>query len=158
MRIVQRSAAILGMTVDAEGALELGRRSRGTPRIANRLLRRVRDFAEVGKHQSVTAEVADEALNLLNVDRFGLDDMDRRIMLAIIDKFQGGPIGLETLATVVCEEKNTLEDVYEPFLIQSGFLTRTPRGRMATMNAYEHFGRSLPGGKKRQATLFDGGD
>ncbi len=158
VRIVQRSAAILGMTVDAEGALELGRRSRGTPRIANRLLRRVRDFAEVGKHQSVTAEVADEALNLLNVDRFGLDDMDRRIMLAIIDKFQGGPIGLETLATVVCEEKNTLEDVYEPFLIQSGFLTRTPRGRMATMNAYEHFGRSLPGGKKRQATLFDGGD
>ncbi len=158
VRIVQRSAAILGMAVDAEGALELGRRSRGTPRIANRLLRRVRDFAEVGKHQSVTAEVADEALNLLNVDRFGLDDMDRRIMLAIIDKFQGGPIGLETLATVVCEEKNTLEDVYEPFLIQSGFLTRTPRGRMATMNAYEHFGRSLPRGGTRQATLFDGGD
>ncbi|MBU0961179.1 MAG: Holliday junction branch migration DNA helicase RuvB, partial [Proteobacteria bacterium] len=158
VRIVQRSAVILGMNVDAGGALELGRRSRGTPRIANRLLRRVRDFAEVGRHQSVTAEVADEALNLLNVDRFGLDDMDRRIMLAIIDKFQGGPIGLETLATVVCEEKNTLEDVYEPFLIQSGFLTRTPRGRMATMNAYEHFGRSLPRGAMRQPTLFDGGD
>lgn len=158
VRIVQRSAAILGMNVDEGGALELGRRSRGTPRIANRLLRRVRDFAEVGRHQSVTAEVADEALNLLNVDRFGLDDMDRRIMLAIIDKFQGGPIGLETLATVVCEEKNTLEDVYEPFLIQSGFLTRTPRGRMATMNAYEHFGRSLPRGVARQPTLFDGGD
>lgn len=155
VRIVQRSAAILGMSVDEGGALELGRRSRGTPRIANRLLRRVRDFAEVGKHQSVTSEVADEALNLLNVDRFGLDDMDRRIMLAIIDKFQGGPIGLETLATVVCEEKNTLEDVYEPFLIQSGFLTRTPRGRMATMNAYKHFGRSLPHGRKRQPTLFD---
>ncbi len=157
VRIVQRSASILGMNVDSDGALELGRRSRGTPRIANRLLRRVRDFAEVGRHPAVTAEVADEALNLLNVDRFGLDDMDRRIMLAIIDKFQGGPIGLETLATVVCEEKNTLEDVYEPFLIQSGFLTRTPRGRMATMNAYEHFGRSLPRGK-RQATLFDTGD
>ncbi|MBU0944341.1 MAG: Holliday junction branch migration DNA helicase RuvB [Proteobacteria bacterium] len=155
VRIVQRSAIILGMAVDEGGALELGRRSRGTPRIANRLLRRVRDFAEVGKHQAITAEVADEALNLLNVDRFGLDDMDRRIMLAIIDKFQGGPIGLETLATVVCEEKNTLEDVYEPFLIQSGFLTRTPRGRMATMNAYKHFGRSLPQGGKRQPTLFD---
>lgn len=155
VRIIQRSAAILGMRVDPEGALELGRRSRGTPRIANRLLRRVRDFAEVGKHPSVTAKVADEALDLLNVDRFGLDDMDRRIMLSIIDKFQGGPIGLETLATVVCEEKNTLEDVYEPFLIQSGFLTRTPRGRMATMNAYEHFGRPLPGSMKRQPTLFD---
>ncbi len=158
VRIIQRSAAILGMRVDPEGALELGRRSRGTPRIANRLLRRVRDFAEVGKHPSVTAKVADEALDLLNVDRFGLDDMDRRIMLSIIDKFQGGPIGLETLATVVCEEKNTLEDVYEPFLIQSGFLTRTPRGRMATMNAYEHFGRPLPGKMKRQPTLFDQGD
>ena len=158
VRIIQRSAAILGMRVDPEGALELGRRSRGTPRIANRLLRRVRDFAEVGKHPSVTAKVADEALDLLNVDRFGLDDMDRRIMLSIIDKFQGGPIGLETLATVVCEEKNTLEDVYEPFLIQSGFLTRTPRGRMATMNAYEHFGRPLPGRMKRQPTLFDQGD
>lgn len=155
VRIVQRSAAILGMSVDAEGALELGRRSRGTPRIANRLLRRVRDFAEVGKHPVVNAEVADEALNLLNVDRFGLDDMDRRIMLSIIDKFQGGPIGLETLATVVCEEKNTLEDVYEPFLIQSGFLTRTPRGRMATMNAYEHFERPLPGSRKKHPGLFD---
>lgn len=158
VRIILRSASILGMRVDADGALELGRRSRGTPRIANRLLRRVRDFAEVGKHPSVTARVADEALDLLNVDRFGLDDMDRRIMLSIIDKFQGGPIGLETLATVVCEEKNTLEDVYEPFLIQSGFLTRTPRGRMATMNAYEHFGRPLPGHMKQQPTLFDTGD
>lgn len=155
VRIVQRSAAILGMQVDAEGALELGRRSRGTPRIANRLLRRVRDFAEVGQHPCVNAKVADEALNLLNVDRFGLDDMDRRIMLSIIDKFQGGPIGLETLATVVCEEKNTLEDVYEPFLIQSGFLTRTPRGRMATMNAYEHFKRPLPGSRKQYPGLFD---
>ncbi len=156
--IIQRSASILGMQVDARGALELGRRSRGTPRIANRLLRRVRDFAQVGNHPTVTAKVADEALELLNVDRFGLDDMDRRIMLSIIDKFQGGPIGLETLATVVCEEKNTLEDVYEPFLIQSGFLTRTPRGRMATMNAYEHFGRPLPNSMKRQPTLFDTGD
>jgi Holliday junction DNA helicase RuvB len=155
VRIILRSAAILGVSINAEGALELGRRSRGTPRIANRLLRRVRDFAEVGQHPVVNAKVADAALNLLKVDRFGLDDMDRRIMLSIIDKFQGGPIGLETLATVVCEEKNTLEDVYEPFLIQSGFLTRTPRGRMATMNAYEHFKRPLPGSRKKYPGLFD---
>ncbi|SHO44452.1 Holliday junction branch migration DNA helicase RuvB [Desulfopila aestuarii] len=152
--IVQRSAAILGMTIDPLGALELGRRSRGTPRIANRLLRRVRDFAEVGNHPVVTVEVADAALNMLGVDRFGLDEMDRRIMLTIIDKFQGGPIGLETLATVVCEEKNTLEDVYEPFLIQSGFLKRTPRGRMATVVAYEHFGRKFPRSGTIQPSLF----
>jgi len=152
--IVRRSAAILGMEIDASGALELGRRSRGTPRIANRLLRRVRDFAEVGNHRVVTAEVADAALNLLGVDRFGLDEMDRRIMLTIIDKFQGGPIGLETLATVVCEEKNTLEDVYEPFLIQSGFVKRTPRGRVATVSAYEHFGRRLPRSGSIQPNLF----
>ena len=152
--IVQRSAAILGMTIDPLGALELGRRSRGTPRIANRLLRRVRDFAEVGNHPVVTVEVADAALNMLGVDRFGLDEMDRRIMLTIIDKFQGGPIGLETLATVVCEEKNTLEDVYEPFLIQSGFLKRTPRGRMATVVAYEHFGRKVPRSGTIQPSLF----
>ena len=143
------------MKIDESGALELGRRSRGTPRIANRLLRRVRDYAEVGDHAIVNKEVADEALNLLNVDRFGLDEMDRRIMLTIIDKFQGGPIGLETLATVVCEEKNTLEDVYEPFLIQSGFLTRTPRGRVATVNAYEHFDRKITGVHKVQPSLFD---
>jgi Holliday junction DNA helicase RuvB len=153
--IVERSAKILGMKIDESGALELGRRSRGTPRIANRLLRRVRDFAEVGDHEIVNKQVADDALNLLNVDRFGLDEMDRRIMLTIIDKFQGGPIGLETLATVVCEEKNTLEDVYEPFLIQSGFLTRTPRGRVATANAFEHFGRKMSISRMAQPTLFD---
>ncbi|MFV0435928.1 MAG: Holliday junction branch migration DNA helicase RuvB [Desulfopila sp.] len=141
--IIQRSAAILGMRIDDSGALELGRRSRGTPRIANRLLRRVRDFAEVGHHRVVTTSVADEALTMLGVDRFGLDEMDRRIMLTIIDKFEGGPIGLETLATVVCEEKTTLEDVYEPFLIQSGFLKRTPRGRVATRMAYQHFDRKV---------------
>jgi Holliday junction DNA helicase RuvB len=152
--IVLRSAALLGMHVDASGALELGRRSRGTPRIANRLLRRVRDYAEVGGHRVVDAGVADEALNLLGVDRFGLDDMDRRILLTIIDKFHGGPIGLETLATVVCEEKNTLEDVYEPFLIQSGFLKRTPRGRMATQSAYEHFQRRSPARLKNHPSLF----
>ncbi len=153
--IVQRSAKILGMTIDRSGALELGRRSRGTPRIANRLLRRVRDFAEVGGHAVVDSAVANEALNLLGVDQFGLDDMDRRIMLTIIDKFEGGPIGLETLATVVCEEKNTLEDVYEPFLIQSGFLKRTPRGRMATARAYEHFKRKVPRQMAIQQSLFE---
>jgi Holliday junction DNA helicase RuvB len=153
--IVQRSARILGMTIDQTGALELGKRSRGTPRIANRLLRRVRDFAEVGRHAVVDSVVANAALNLLGVDQFGLDDMDRRIMLTIIDKFEGGPIGLETLATVVCEEKNTLEDVYEPFLIQSGFLKRTPRGRMATARAYEHFKRKIPRQMAIQQSLFD---
>ncbi len=152
--IVQRSALILGMKVDLSGALELGRRSRGTPRIANRLLRRVRDFAEVGKHTVVDSKVANDALDLLGVDQFGLDDMDRRIMLSIIDKFQGGPIGLDTLATVVCEEKTTLEDVYEPFLMQSGFLKRTPRGRVATVAAYEHFKRKMPKQNTIQPSLF----
>jgi Holliday junction DNA helicase RuvB len=153
--IVQRSARILGMEIDSSGALELGKRSRGTPRIANRLLRRVRDFAEVGGHAVVDSVVANGALNLLGVDQFGLDDMDRRIMLTIIDKFEGGPIGLETLATVVCEEKNTLEDVYEPFLIQSGFLNRTPRGRVATTRAYEHFKRKIPRQIAIQQSLFE---
>lgn len=153
--IVQRSAALLEMRIDDEGALELGRRSRGTPRIANRLLRRVRDYAQVGNHDVVTRDVADKALTMLGVDPFGLDEMDRRIMLTIIDKFGGGPIGLETLATVVCEEKNTLEDVYEPFLIQSGFLNRTPRGRVATATAYEHFERKKRRTYGGQASLFD---
>ena len=153
--IVKRSARLFGIGIDDKGALELGRRSRGTPRIANRLLRRVRDFSEVGGHAVISREVADKALDMLAVDRFGLDEMDRRILLTLIDKFQGGPIGLDTLATAVCEEKNTLEDVYEPFLIQSGFLMRTPRGRMATVTAYEHFGRSLPRDHSPQPTLFE---
>ncbi|PID77023.1 MAG: Holliday junction branch migration DNA helicase RuvB [Deltaproteobacteria bacterium] len=153
--IVKRSAAILGMNIDDQGALELGRRSRGTPRIANRLLRRVRDFAEVGKHKIVDRQVADDALNMLGVDKYGLEEMDRRIMLTIIDRFQGGPIGLETLATVVCEEKTTLEDVYEPFLIQSGFLARTPRGRIATLTAYQHFSRKAHSRFQQQPNLFD---
>ena len=127
VKIIKRSAKIMGLKIDADGARELGKRSRGTPRIANRLLRRVRDFAEVGGHSVISAEVIDYALEMLAVDKLGLDDMDRRILLTIIDKFDGGPIGLETLATAVSEEKNTLEDVYEPFLIQSGFLIRTPR-------------------------------
>ena len=141
--IVKRSASLLGVPMDEGGALEIGRRSRGTPRIANRLLKRLRDFAEVKAQGSITAKVADEALNMLGVDQEGLDEMDRRILLTIIDKFQGGPIGLETLATMACEEKTTLEDVYEPFLIQMGLLMRTPRGRMATQAAYEHFGRTF---------------
>jgi Holliday junction DNA helicase RuvB len=153
--IVQRSGRILGMQIDESGALELGRRSRGTPRIANRLLRRVRDFAEVAGNKIINKKVADDALIMLGVDQFGLDDMDRRIMLTIIDKFEGGPIGLETLATVVCEEKNTLEDVYEPFLIQSGFIKRTPRGRVATAVAYEHFKRKVPRRAAVQQSLFD---
>ncbi len=155
VRIVKRSAMLFGIVIDDKGALELGRRSRGTPRIANRLLRRVRDYSEVGGHASISAKVADEALEMLAVDRLGLDEMDRRILLTLIDKFQGGPIGLDTLATAVCEEKNTLEDVYEPFLIQSGFLIRTPRGRMATVNAYEHFDRPVDSGRLQQPGLFD---
>lgn len=155
VQIIKRSASLLGIGIDDKGALELGRRSRGTPRIANRLLRRVRDFSEVGGHDQINRKVADEALNMLSVDRTGLDEMDRRILLTLIDKFQGGPIGLDTLATVVCEEKNTLEDVYEPFLIQSGFLVRTPRGRMATVAAYEHFERPVNPGLTKQPGLFE---
>ena len=152
--IVKRSAGLLGVPMDEGGALEIGRRSRGTPRIANRLLKRLRDFAEVKAQGSITAQVADEALNMLGVDQEGLDEMDRRILLTIIDKFQGGPIGLETLATMACEEKTTLEDVYEPFLIQMGLLMRTPRGRMATQAAYEHFGRAFT--RRQDADLSNG--
>ena len=152
--IVKRSAHLLGVPMDEGGALEIGRRSRGTPRIANRLLKRLRDFAEVKAQGSITAQVADEALNMLGVDQEGLDEMDRRILLTIIDKFQGGPIGLETLATMACEEKTTLEDVYEPFLIQMGLLMRTPRGRMATQAAYAHFGR--PFTRRQDADLGNG--
>jgi len=156
--IIQRTARVFNIGIDAEGAMELGRRSRGTPRIANRLLRRVRDFSEVGGHAVISRKVADEALTLLNVDPLGLDEMDRRILLTLMEKFQGGPIGLETLSTAVCEEKNTLEDVYEPFLIQSGFLIRTPRGRMATVAAYEHFGLPVRAGTLQQPGLFDDSD
>jgi len=143
VRIVKRSARVLKIAMDDSGAEELGRRSRGTPRIANRLLKRVRDYAEVRADGRVSRQVARQALAMLKVDELGLDDMDQRILLTIIEKFQGGPLGLDTLAAVVCEERNTLEDVYEPFLIQSGFLLRTPRGRMVTAAAYEHFGRPL---------------
>ena len=146
--IISRSAALLGIPIDQAGALEMGRRSRGTPRIANRLLKRVRDYAQVKGDGRISAEIADISLQMLDVDNQGLDEMDRRILLTIIDKFQGGPLGLDTLATAVCEEKTTIEDVYEPYLIQCGFLSRTPRGRVATLKAYEHFDRSVDFGQQ----------
>ncbi len=141
VEIITRSAKLLSVTMNHDGAMEMGCRSRGTPRIANRLLKRVRDYAQVKGDGIISKEIADQALLMLKVDPIGLDDMDRRILLTLIDKFQGGPIGLDTLATSVCEERSTLEDVYEPYLIQCGFLSRTPRGRVATLNAYKHFGR-----------------
>jgi len=141
--IVRRSARILDVPIDDTGALEIARRARGTPRIANRLLRRVRDFAQVRAQGSITAPVADQALQMLEVDQRGFDKMDRAILLTIIDKFSGGPVGVETLAAAVGEERDTIEDVYEPFLIQEGYLSRTPKGRMATPLAFSHFGKTL---------------
>ena len=139
--IVARSARLLRVGIDAEGVAEVARRSRGTPRIANRLLRRVRDYAQVKADGFITQEVACLALQLLEVDNLGLDKMDRQLLLTIIDKFAGGPVGLETLAASINEEKTTIEDVYEPFLLQNGYITRTPRGRTATDLAYSHLGR-----------------
>ena len=150
--IVTRSAAILGVPIDPEGAVELARRSRGTPRVANRLLRRVRDYAEVRADGRVTATVAAEALARLNVDEFGLDDMDARILSTIIEKFGGGPVGITTLAAAVGEDAGTLEEVYEPYLMQQGFLDRTPRGRTATALAYRRLGITPPA---TQSTIFD---
>ena len=140
--IVRRSAKILNVPIDESGAMEIARRARGTPRIANRLLRRVRDFAQVRAEGVISAPVADQALAMLEVDQLGFDKMDRAILLTIIDKFSGGPVGVETLAAAIGEERDTIEDVYEPFLIQEGYLSRTPRGRMATPLAFLHFGRS----------------
>ncbi len=139
-QIVLRSAALLDISSNTDGAYEIARRARGTPRVANRLLRRVRDFAQVEADGIISREVASHALDMLEVDDRGLDRMDRHILLTIIDKFDGGPIGLDSLSAAVSEEKDTLEDVYEPFLIQQGFLKRTPRGRMATKRAYQHLG------------------
>lgn len=150
--IVGRSARILGIQIEMEGAMELACRSRGTPRIANRLLRRVRDFAQVRADGVINRKVAGDALELLEIDEMGFDPMDRLIMLTIIDKFSGGPVGLDTLAAAICEESDTIEDVYEPYLIQNGFLNRTPRGRTATRTAYLHFGRVFPEGP--QGNLF----
>jgi len=144
MRIITRSAAVLNVEIDEQGARELARRSRGTPRLANRLLKRVRDFAQVRYNGMITENVAEIALNLLEVDKFGLDRNDRNILMTIIDKFLGGPVGLDTLAAALGEDAGTLEDVYEPYLIQNGFLMRTPRGRVATKKAYLHFGLPIP--------------
>lgn len=142
--IVSRAAGLIGVDVDSQGAGEVARRSRGTPRIANRLLRRVRDFAEVKSNGSVTSETADQALNMLNVDLHGFDHMDRRLLLAIIEKFGGGPVGIDNLSAAISEERDTIEDVLEPFLIQQGFIMRTPRGRVATEKTYSHFGMTMP--------------
>ncbi len=143
-RIIDRSAALLEVAIESDGALEIARRSRGTPRIANRLLRRVRDFAQVKAKGVITREVADAALAMLDVDQLGLDLMDRRLLLAVIEKFAGGPVGVESLAAAIGEERDTIEDVLEPYLIQQGYLQRTPRGRMATMAAFRHFGLAAP--------------
>lgn len=150
--IVNRSAEILKISIDDPGTFELARRSRGTPRIANRLLRRVRDFAQIMEDGKITKEVADRSLKSLEVDEKGLDKMDRAILLTIIDKFSGGPVGIDTIATSISEEKITIEDVYEPFLIQKGYLQRTSRGRMATVQAYEHLGKKYK--KGAQDSMF----
>ncbi len=142
--IITRSAGKLGLALDSAGAQEIARRSRGTPRIANRLLRRVRDFAEVKGDGQISADIADQALNMLSVDAEGFDGMDRRVLLAIMEKFDGGPVGLDSLAAAVGEERDTIEDVLEPFLIQQGFMMRTPRGRVATGKSYAHFGLKPP--------------
>lgn len=147
--IVERSAALMGVAMDSLGAREVAKRSRGTPRIANRLLRRVRDYAEVKSDGRVTAGVADLALNMLNVDEHGFDHMDRRLLLTLIEKFGGGPVGVDSLAAAISEERDTIEDVLEPYLIQQGFIMRTPRGRMATQLAYQHFGISIPASLKQ---------
>jgi len=154
-QIVTRSAGILAVAIEGDGAREIARRSRGTPRVANRLLRRVRDYAQVRAGGVITRQVAQDALARLDVDEYGLDDMDARVLKTIIEKFGGGPVGLTTIAVAVGEDAGTLEEVYEPFLIQQGFLQRTPRGRMATATAYKHFGYAVPAGG--QASIFDNG-
>ena len=153
--IVRRTADVLKVVIDDGGAEEIACRSRGTPRVANRLLRRIRDYAQVKSGGRITRQVAKDALQLLDVDQFGLDDMDSRILKTIIEKFEGGPVGVSTIAAAVGEDQGTIEEVYEPFLVQNGFLQRTPRGRMATAQAYRHFGFSLPnGGTAAQPSLF----
>lgn len=142
--IVSRSGRLSGMSVDEEGAFEVARRSRGTPRIANRLLRRSRDYAEVKSDGLINQEMADKALNMLNVDHHGFDHLDRRMLLTMIEKFAGGPVGVESLAAAISEERDTIEDVLEPYLIQQGFVMRTPRGRVVTDHAYRHFGIDKP--------------
>jgi Holliday junction DNA helicase RuvB len=152
--IVKRSARILGIPIEEDGALEIARRSRGTPRVANRLLKRVRDYAQVRADGVITRKVTDDALKMLGVDEKGFDKMDRRILLTVIEKFDGGPVGIDTISAAVGEERETLEDVYEPYLIQEGYLHRTPRGRVATRLAYEHF--NLTPRAPRQIDLLGG--
>jgi Holliday junction DNA helicase RuvB len=152
--IVKRSARILGVPLEPEGASEIARRSRGTPRIANRLLRRVRDFAQVRADGVITLDVARDGLALLEVDHNGFDEIDRRLMLTIIEKFSGGPVGLNALAAAISEDPEAIEDIYEPYLLQIGFLDRTPRGRTATARAYAHFGHTLPTASTPQKKLF----
>jgi holliday junction DNA helicase RuvB len=151
--ICRRSAEILGVQIDEQGAREIARRSRGTPRIVNRLLRRVRDYAEVDYDGRITQAVANDALNRMEVDTYGLDEMDRKLLLTIIEKFSGGPVGLGTISASIHEEKDSIEEIIEPYLIQIGFLDRTPRGRLATPLAYEHFGIKSPG--MHRPSLFD---
>ncbi|HEY1026377.1 MAG TPA: Holliday junction branch migration DNA helicase RuvB [Pseudomonas sp.] len=158
--IVSRSAGILGLPIEQQGAYEIARRARGTPRIANRLLRRVRDFAEVRGRGHITREIADQALNLLDVDERGFDHSDRRLLLAMIEKFDGGPVGVDSLAAAISEERHTIEDVLEPYLIQQGYMMRTPRGRVVTRHAYLHFGLNTPKRLSEQPNgdLFSAGD
>lgn len=151
--ICRRSAGILGVEIDEGGAREIAQRSRGTPRIVNRLLRRVRDYAEVDYEGRITHDIANDALNRMEVDTYGLDEMDRKLLLTIIEKFEGGPVGVGTLSAAILEEKDSIEEIIEPYLIQIGFLNRTPRGRMATPLAYQHFQMKQAG--QRPATLFD---
>jgi Holliday junction DNA helicase RuvB len=151
--ICRRSAEILSVEIDDEGAREIARRARGTPRIVNRLLRRVRDYAQVDYDGRINREVANHALNRMEVDTYGLDEMDRKLLLTIIEKFGGGPVGLGTISASIHEEKDSIEEIIEPYLIQIGFLDRTPRGRLATPLAYEHFGVNVPG--SHRPTLFD---
>src|SRR5215218_2573828 len=153
-QIVERSARILEVEIDPTGSNEIARRSRGTPRIANRLLRRVRDYAEVDHDGRITADVASDALNRMEVDTYGLDEMDRKFLMTIIEKFDGGPVGLGTLAASLHEEKDSIEEMIEPYLLQIGFLNRTPRGRTATRRAYEHFGFTPPRGSNEAPGLF----
>jgi len=158
--IIDRTARILNVAIDQQGSVEISRRSRGTPRIANRLLRRVRDYAEVKAEGEITGDVADRALNMLNVDINGFDTMDRKLLMTIIEKFDGGPVGIDSLSAAIGEERGTIEDVLEPYLIQQGFMMRTSRGRMATRNAYQHFGITSPRRDDRQQAeildLFEG--
>nr|WP_194734061.1 Holliday junction branch migration DNA helicase RuvB [Pseudomonas lutea] len=151
--IVSRSAKILGLYIEDEGAFEIARRARGTPRIANRLLRRVRDFAEVRAKGEITKAIADLALNLLDVDERGFDHQDRRLLLTMIEKFDGGPVGVDNLAAAISEERHTIEDVLEPYLIQQGYMMRTPRGRMVTRHAYLHFGLNIPSKMGERAVM-----